>query len=796
MGGSERKADDAVEEGLALFQQGKLELAMKRWREAQELAPGHPRAQEYIDYVDANREALEQRFSLAETQFFNGRKARPTSPLSDVPSKLRLPAIEEDDDEEDEPTVSMPVKVLTQRLARSRDGIEGKDGDYLEVMEGGGQEGVDDFEPMEKTPVGEIIPDPVRLVATEGEEEEVDDGIYEWDEDTPSVREVGTAPLLGDDDRIGMVTGTELSLEADEVVQELDDADIVEEIVQEPPLEPIEVKYGSLAEFDAAYDEEYLDEDEGGEALEAAELNLEAEPVPPFKETLRMEVEPDRGPALDLEPEPEPEEQGGMLELMPPDSGEERELEVDLNQSAVPGPSQLVDLTPHPDRRSMTGEDRGEDMVQAAAARERERDAPTDEDLMAQDDVSAGEFSLDGPTPELEMEVQVSVSGQAAPPPPESAPGFKSIDINMEDSIDMSPDDVEFGGEFGGYSIDDVGTADDDLPASVEDDGGFGLADHEEFDVSGDDAFDVSGDDAFDVSDDESFDVSGNEEFDVSGDEEFDVSDDESFDVSGNEEFDVSGDDAFDVSGDESFDVSGGSSSDRHASVSQDGFSWEEGSVDWSEDSGEQQGLEVMVFEHDEPTPALNPDDPLMAMPTQQESLDPTQPDEQSFDGVLGDPAEDPLAWSSTEETPDAPMMEPEARSLPQAAAKPVEASDPSLERARSLLKSGELEESLLICEKVCDMFPDDDEASRFRERIQQSLVKRYWADIGDLSHVPSVKVPHHEILWQDMDHRKGFLLSRIDGMLSYGDIIDISGMEEFEVCHILVMLKREGVIS
>ena len=763
MGGSERRADDAVEEGLALFQQGKLVQAMERWREAQEFAPGHTRAQEYLEYVASNREALEQRFRLAETQLFSGRKERPTAPLSDVPSKLQLPELDpdedEDEDEDEEPTVNMPAKVLAQRLAQSRARVGGQDGDYLEVMDGGGQEAVDDFEPMEKTPVGEFIPDPVRLVGTERGEDEGEDGVYEWDEDTPSVREVGMAPLSEDEDRVGLTTGTELNLEDDEEIEELDDADIVEELEDGSlPKEGIEVKYSSLAEFDAAHDEEYLDGDAVAPPADKARLEMEDATEPHFRETLRMEVEPDRGPALTLEPEPEPEE-GGMLELMPPDSGEERELELDLGQS-VPGPSKLVDLTPQPDRRALSGQDLGEDMVEAAAARGRERDDPTEEDLLVaqEDDVSPGEFSLNGPTPELEMEVQVSVSGQPTPPPPESAPGYRSVDIDMEDSIDMSPGGGEFGEEFG---FDDVGEVNDLDAAEEVDDGGFGLADDESFDVSDDEAFDVSDDDAFDVSGDETFDVSG---------------DDEAFDVSGD---------------DEAQDVSDGSVS----MDSLDGLSWEEGSIDWSKDTGEKQGLEVLVFERDDPTPAMAVDDPLLAMSTEQDSLDLEDSSGRFYDDSLGDSADDLLAWTSNDETPNAPPVEPEERSLPVATA-PAEVAEPTLERARELLKSGELEESLDICEKVCEQFPDDTEASRFLERIQQSLVKRYWADIGDLSHVPAVKVAQHEILWQDMDHRKGFLLSRIDGMLSYGDIIDISGMSEFEACRILVMLKREGVIG
>jgi len=317
MGGSERRADDAVEEGLALFQQGRLDQAVVLWKEAQSLAPDHTRAQEYLDYVTANREALEQRFRLAETQLFGGSAEEAAAPLDDVPSKMKLPEIngDEEEDEEDEPTVSMPAKVLADGLAQSRDSSQGSPDDYLEVMEGGGEEAVDDFEPMEKTPVGIHIPDPVRLVATDREEDEGEDGVYEWDEDTPSVREVGQAPLSEEDELVGLTTGAELNLEEEgEGIEELDDADIVEEIKAEPDLDGVEVKFRSLAEFDAAYEEEYVGDEDLDEVDEAVEprgevqLELEEEPEPDdvhVRETMKVPIEPDRGPALELEPEPD-----------------------------------------------------------------------------------------------------------------------------------------------------------------------------------------------------------------------------------------------------------------------------------------------------------------------------------------------------------------------------------------------------------------------------------------------------------------------------------------------------------
>ena len=63
-------------------------------------------------------------------------------------------------------------------------------------------------------------------------------------------------------------------------------------------------------------------------------------------------------------------------------------------------------------------------------------------------------------------------------------------------------------------------------------------------------------------------------------------------------------------------------------------------------------------------------------------------------------------------------------------------------------------------------------------------------------SAVPVVQIPQHEIMWHKLDHRAGFLLSRIDGQLSFEDLLDVSGMSEFEACRILSQLMGQGVIG
>ena len=255
-----------------------------------------------------------------------------------------------------------------------------------------------------------------------------------------------------------------------------------------------------------------------------------------------------------------------------------------------------------------------------------------------------------------------------------------------------------------------------------------------------------------------------------------------------------------------------------------EGLVWEEGDLSWESASGE---LEVMVFEKDETTPAVA--DPLAAYPTEAEPLvaetpaspPPLPADEEPSPAVVEprDTLDDDESfnWDDGEETPDASEMFPdvgfalETESEPEdpqqelAEPEPEPVDEPplmpavdgsELAQVRQAMDSGDLELALDECQAVFEAQPGNADAARLLERIQQLLIKTYWAELGDMQQIPTVQVPRHEIIWQDMDHRTGFLLSRIDGLLSFQDIIDISGMNDFEACRILLKLLRDDVIG
>lgn len=81
--------------------------------------------------------------------------------------------------------------------------------------------------------------------------------------------------------------------------------------------------------------------------------------------------------------------------------------------------------------------------------------------------------------------------------------------------------------------------------------------------------------------------------------------------------------------------------------------------------------------------------------------------------------------------------------------------------------------------------------AAASRERLEQLYSSR----VGALTRVPVVAVRETSMRWLGLDHRAGFLLSRVDGVASLEEILDMSGMARLEALKTLVELFEAGAI-
>ena len=150
---------------------------------------------------------------------------------------------------------------------------------------------------------------------------------------------------------------------------------------------------------------------------------------------------------------------------------------------------------------------------------------------------------------------------------------------------------------------------------------------------------------------------------------------------------------------------------------------------------------------------------------------------------------------------PEASLPETDASSRSDAITQPPELEggedpDSMLEGAQELHDQGTFEGSMWLCERILQADPKHAAAKILLDRNTDVLLKQYEQKLEDLEYVPQVGISHEQIVWHKLDHRAGFLLSRIDGMLTYEEILDICGMPRFEACRILAQLKEEGVIA
>ena len=103
---------------------------------------------------------------------------------------------------------------------------------------------------------------------------------------------------------------------------------------------------------------------------------------------------------------------------------------------------------------------------------------------------------------------------------------------------------------------------------------------------------------------------------------------------------------------------------------------------------------------------------------------------------------------------------------------------------------------ALSIAELLVGQDARDEDALGVASECRRRLVQLYTSRLGSLTTVPVLAVPPGEIRWLGLDHRSGFLLSRIDGVHSIEELCDVAGMERLEVLKTLAELRDVGAIS
>lgn len=129
------------------------------------------------------------------------------------------------------------------------------------------------------------------------------------------------------------------------------------------------------------------------------------------------------------------------------------------------------------------------------------------------------------------------------------------------------------------------------------------------------------------------------------------------------------------------------------------------------------------------------------------------------------------------------------------------------VDRSRPLLPPdlvGEMEElyalddlsgALRHAELILGRVPDHEQANRCAANCRTRLIQLYSSKIGRLDRVVVQAMGDSQVRWLGLDHRSGFLLSRVDGVCTLEELLDVCGMPRLEALKTLADLLDRGAI-
>ncbi|HUQ04434.1 MAG TPA: hypothetical protein VM261_18165 [Kofleriaceae bacterium] len=118
------------------------------------------------------------------------------------------------------------------------------------------------------------------------------------------------------------------------------------------------------------------------------------------------------------------------------------------------------------------------------------------------------------------------------------------------------------------------------------------------------------------------------------------------------------------------------------------------------------------------------------------------------------------------------------------------------LERARNAADTEDHSTAVAAIDLALSEAPDVAAAQKLVHRSRDLILDCYYRFFGNLDKVPVLAAPLSELTRRPLDTRAAFLLSRIDGTLTFEEILDVAGMGRLEACRHLAHLLWRGIIS
>lgn len=116
-------------------------------------------------------------------------------------------------------------------------------------------------------------------------------------------------------------------------------------------------------------------------------------------------------------------------------------------------------------------------------------------------------------------------------------------------------------------------------------------------------------------------------------------------------------------------------------------------------------------------------------------------------------------------------------------------------ERAASWSRAGDLEHAVTAVDLAMSEDPNSALAQKLIHRNRDTIMFVFQGYLGDMNRTPVLARPLHQLGDTTINPRAAFLLSRIDGLLTLEEILDVSGMPRLEAFRYLCQLFLRGIL-
>ncbi len=109
---------------------------------------------------------------------------------------------------------------------------------------------------------------------------------------------------------------------------------------------------------------------------------------------------------------------------------------------------------------------------------------------------------------------------------------------------------------------------------------------------------------------------------------------------------------------------------------------------------------------------------------------------------------------------------------------------------------AGELDEALPVLRSATETVPEDLELQAAFELVRGHLYARYRERARHGAGRPRVRVAAERLLRFNLPPDAGFVLSMVDGHTRVDELVTVSGMDPFDVLHLLGRLEAAGIVE